>query len=434
MEISSLYHLFQQHPEVTTDSRHCPEGSIFFALKGENFNGNAFALKALEAGCSYAVIDDPSCVGASDNRLIVVDDVLKTLQDLAHYHRCHLGTRVIGVTGTNGKTTTKELVAAVLMRAHNVLYTQGNLNNAIGVPLTLLRLTADHDIAVIEMGASHPGDIRELVEIATPDYGVITNVGMAHLQGFGSFEGVVRTKGELYDYLRTKGDATVFVNNDNPHLMQMVEGLNLVRYGRPDDTAALQVSGEVLDCAPYLRFRWRVSHSAWREVQTRLIGAYNMDNMLVAAAIGLYFGVNPAQIDVALTEYVPKNNRSQLEKTSRNQLIVDAYNANPTSMMAALENFHEMKVSPKMAILGDMKELGECSAEEHQRVVAYLQKAGFDKVWLVGDQFASVASGFPTFCHVDEVCEALQRESISGYYILLKGSNSMKLSKTVGYL
>lgn len=436
MEIPTLYHLFLEKRLVTTDSRNCPKDSIFFALKGENFNGNAFASKALEAGCAYAVIDDPSYAIPNDKRFILVNDTLKALQKLANYHRRQLGTRVIGITGTNGKTTTKELVAAVLSQVHNVLYTEGNLNNAIGVPLTLLRLTAEHDIAVIEMGASHPGDIKELTEIAEPDFGLITNVGMAHLQGFGSLEGVIRTKGELFDYLRTKTNATIFINNDNKYLTEIAQDLNQIRYGTPQEHLPLRVSGEVIDCAPYLHFRWHMGNSAWNEVQTHLIGSYNIDNMMAAATIGLYFGVTPSQINEALTEYIPRNNRSQLEHTSHNRLIIDAYNANPTSMMAALKNFRDMDVTPKMAILGDMKELGECSMDEHKKIVSFLDENKFDKVWLVGDQFTatSISDKHRTFAHVNEVIEAIQEEEIQNFYILIKGSNSMKLSQTVPYL
>lgn len=434
MEIASLYHLFQQHPIVSTDSRNCPKGSIFFALKGASFNGNAFASQALEAGCAYAVIDEETYAIPTDKRYILVDNVLLTLQQLAQYHRRHLGTRIIGITGTNGKTTTKELIAAVLKQTHEVLYTEGNLNNAIGVPLTLLRLKAEHDIAVIEMGASHPGDIKELVEIAEPDFGIITNVGMAHLQGFGSFEGVVRTKGELFDYLRTRTESTVFINNDNTHLLDIAGELNLIRYGKPDSKANLRVSGEVIECSPFLKFRWRIGNSTWNEVQTQLIGSYNIDNLLAAAAIGLYFGVNISQICNALSLYTPKNNRSQLVQTSRNTLIVDAYNANPTSMKAAIDNFKEMKAERKMLILGDMKELGEYSSEEHRRVVEMINNAGFDKIWLVGHQFEATDSSYPTFHSTEEVIKAIEQESPTGYYILIKGSNSMKLASIADYL
>lgn len=431
MKISSLYHLFQRHSVVTTDSRNCPEGSIFFALKGDTFNGNAFAAKALEKGCAYAVIDDSEYYDAEDSRLILVDDTLTALQRLANYHRHQLGTRIIGITGTNGKTTTKELIATVLMQMHNVLYTQGNLNNHIGVPLTLLRLTSAHDIAVIEMGASHPGEIKALTEIVEPDFGIITNVGKGHIEGFGSFENIIRTKGELYDYLREKPDSMVFIHNDNPYLQEISDGLHLIRYGSPNASAALRVSGEVIDCAPFLRFHWRVGASVWRVVQTHLIGAYNLDNMLAAAAIGLYFGITPAQIDKALSEYIPQNNRSQLKETEHNKLIVDAYNANPTSMMAALTNFRDMSVTPKMAILGDMKELGNTGLDEHKKVVDFIETAGFDKVWLVGELFAAVNPSLPVFENVEQVNEAIKRDSVSGYYILIKGSNSMRLAETV---
>lgn len=429
MEIASLYHIFQQHPFVTTDSRNCPEGSIFFALKGASFNGNAFAEQALKIGCAYAVIDEPVYNDETDERLILVDDSLKTLQQLANYHRRQLGTRMIGVTGTNGKTTTKELISSVLSKKYNVLYTQGNLNNHIGVPLTLLRLTADHDIAVVEMGANHPGEINFLAHIAEPDYGVITNVGKAHLEGFGSFEGVIRAKGELYDYLRTKPEGIVFIHHDNPYLNRMAQGLNLIRYGKPDRQVVLSANGEVVECAPYLSFRWRAGNLKWHEVHTQLIGAYNLDNMLAAAAIGLYFGVPISHIDEALAGYVPQNNRSQWKNTAMNHLIVDAYNANPTSMMAALTNFRDMRVVPKMVILGDMKELGTRSLEEHQKVVDFLQASSFEKVWLVGEQFADTRSSFRTFSDVEEVKSAIFQHVPIGFFILIKGSNSMKLSQ-----
>lgn len=433
MEISSLYRIFRQHPVVTTDSRNCPEGSLFFALKGASFNGNAFARQALEKGCAYAVVDEP-VDGEADGRLIRVEDCLKTLQQLANYHRRQLGTPIIGVTGTNGKTTTKELISSVLSQKYHVLYTQGNLNNHIGVPLTLLRLTAGHDMAVVEMGANHPGEIEFLVHIAEPDYGIITNVGKAHLEGFGSFEGVVRTKGELYDYLRTKPGSVVFIHQDNPYLNRMAQGLNLVRYGKPDSQALLSAEGEVTDCTPCLSFRWQTGHAGWHEVHTRLIGSYNLDNMLAAVAVGLHFGVSASQIDEALAGYVPRNNRSQWIETAANRLIVDAYNANPTSMMAALTNFRDMKVAPKMVILGDMKELGAGSREEHRKVIDFLKESSFQEVWLVGEAFASVQSSFRTFSDVEEVKKAIREQTPAGAFILIKGSNSMKLSQLAGCL
>ena len=435
MEISSLYQLFLQYPQVCTDSRKCHKDSIFFALKGENFNGNAFAAKALEAGCAYAIIDELQHDTKDDNRLILVKNVQKTLQDLANYHRKQLGTKIIGITGTNGKTTTKELVATVLQQKHHVLYTEGNLNNSIGVPLTLLRLKPEHNIAIVEMGASHPGDINELVEIAEPDYGIITNVGMAHLQGFGSLEGVINTKGELYEYLRSKKDSLVFINRDNELLTNIARGLTSIYYGGSEKETGL-VSGKVIDCTPYLHFQWKTTDGVWQDVQTNLIGSYNIDNMLAAATIGLHFGVKPEEINLALSEYIPQNNRSQLEHTEYNHLIIDAYNANPTSMTAALKNFCEMNVSSKMVILGDMKELGECSLEEHKRIVKILSNSSFDKVWLVGNEFSKIPTPptFVKFNDVEQVNTTIQKEGIKGFYILIKGSNSMKLIQTVKYL
>lgn len=425
MDISELYNIFKEHPVVTTDSRDCPNGSIFFALKGASFNGNAFAAKALEQGCSYAVIDEQQYVVANDTRYILTDNCLHTLQQLANYHRRALGTTVIGVTGTNGKTTTKELISAVLTEKYNVLYTQGNFNNDIGVPKTLLRLKSEHQIAVVEMGASHPGDIKTLVDIVEPDYGIITNVGMAHLQGFGSFEGVVRTKGELYDYLRTK-HATIFIHNENPYLMGMSNGLALVKYGT-NDADDLCADGQLEACAPYLTFKWRHGASQWHHIQTHLIGSYNIYNMLAAACIGLYFKVSMEQIDHALSHYVPTNNRSELETTPDNKLIIDAYNANPTSMNAALTNFKGMAVSHKMVILGDMKELGEVSQAEHQKVVDFLKDADFEHVWLVGSEFKKTDCDFRKFDNVEEVKAAIAENQPKGYYILIKGSNSTKL-------
>ena len=425
MEIEELYNRFTECNGLTTDSRHCPEGSMFLALKGETFNGNTFAAQSLAQGCRYAVVDEPQYASPENPRIILVDNCLETLQKLANYHRRRLGTRMIGVTGTNGKTTTKELIATVLGEKFKVLYTQGNFNNHIGVPLTLLRLKPEHEMAVIEMGANHPGEIKTLVHIAEPDYGIITNVGKAHLQGFGSFEGVIRTKGELYDFLREKGNATIFIQNENPYLNKIAAGLTCVRYGQ---TPGLDVTGKVVACSPFLHFTWTaegVSH----EVQTHLIGAYNLDNALAAVAIGRYFGVEDTQICHALSSYVPQNNRSQLVHTASNTLIVDAYNANPTSMMAALENFRQMEAAHKVAILGDMKELGEGSHEEHQKVVDFLKECGFERVMLVGPEFGGTSSLFEHYKDVKEVKALLAAHPLQGCCVLVKGSNSMKLSE-----
>ncbi|NLV52860.1 MAG: UDP-N-acetylmuramoyl-tripeptide--D-alanyl-D-alanine ligase [Bacteroidales bacterium] len=429
MEMKDLYELFLQHPTITTDSRDVPEGSMFFALKGDTFNGNAYAKTALEKGAAYAVIDEKEYAEAGNDQLILVDDALTTLQQLAKYHRFHIGTTIIGITGTNGKTTTKELIAAVLKKKYHVLYTQGNFNNHIGVPKTLLQLTKEHQIAVIEMGANHPGEIKTLADIALPDYGIITNVGKAHLLGFGSFEGVVHTKGELYDFLR-EIRGTAFINHDNPHLMGMSNGLKLIQYGQTN-AEGLFVKGTLLECNPFLKFEWE-----GHEVQTQLIGSYNIDNALAAACIGTFFGVPAHDISDALAEYTPANNRSQLTVTADNKLVVDAYNANPTSMKAALDNFKLMQAEHKMGILGDMKELGEASHEEHQKVIDFLNECDFEEVWLVGTEFANTnhPSSYKTFGNVDEVKSAINTKKPKGYTILIKGSNSTKLSQTVELL
>ena len=436
MDIKELYKLYLQHPCITTDSRDCPEGSIFLALKGESFNGNKFAESALEKGCAYAIIDEPEY--KKDERFIVVKDCLQTFKDLAREHRRQYDIPVIGITGTNGKTTTKELIRAVLSECYNVMATEGNFNNDVGVPKTLFRLNDSHDIAVVEMGASHPGDIKTLVETAEPNSGLITNVGRAHLQGFGSFEGVCKTKGELYDFLISH-DAPLFVNRDNEYLMEMVNSKSsngkspdIYYYGQSDNPDIL-IRGEVLSCAPFLKFRWREQDadagytSEWQTVQTHLIGAYNLDNMLAAITIGYVNNIPFEQINHALESYVPTNNRSQLTETEKNHLIVDAYNANPTSMKAAIDNFRLMEVSPKMAILGMMGELGDVSQEEHQKIIALLQEASFDEVWLVGAEFQKAVSPFRTFANVDEVKAAIAEVQPAGRYILIKGSNSTHL-------
>ena len=325
MEIKELYQLYQQHPCITTDSRDCPEGSIFLALKGESFNGNKFAVSALEKGCAYAIVDEPiEDIGGLGNlaeRIIKVDDALQTFKDLAREHRRQFDIPVIGITGTNGKTTTKELVAAVLSQKYNVLYTQGNFNNDVGVPKTLFRLTKEHEIAVIEMGASHPGDIKTLAETAEPTCGLITNVGKAHLQGFGSFEGVIKTKCELYDFLRTRENGLIFINADNDHLVDQIgdeEEIWLSPYSTNPDNQYTCISGEIIACDPFLKFRWREPlmtleeegrSTKWHKVQTQLIGSYNIDNLLAAIAVGINFGVDRKKICAALENYTPSNNQ-----------------------------------------------------------------------------------------------------------------------------
>ena len=437
MEIKELYELYQQHPCITTDSRDCPEGSIFLALKGETFDGNKFAASAIEKGCAFAIIDEPEF--AQNDRVIVVRNCLQTFKDLAREHRRQFGIPVIGITGTNGKTTTKELIAAVLQQKYNVLYTQGNFNNDVGVPKTLFRLSKEHEIAVIEMGASHPGDIKTLAETAEPTCGLITNVGRAHLQGFGSFEGVIKTKCELYDFLRTREDGLIFINADNENLLNQIgddEEIWLSPYSTDPEKQYTCISGEIISCDPFLKFRWREPlmtleeegrSTKWHKVQTQLIGAYNIDNLLAAIAVGINFGVDRKKICTALESYVPSNNRSQMTITAKNHLIVDAYNANPTSMQAALENFSLIQAEKKMAILGQMGELGAESDQEHRQLVSYLEAAGYDEVWLIGDNFKDIPCSFRKFHNVEEVKAILAKNCPEGFYILIKGSNSNKL-------
>lgn len=427
MSIIDLYDLFIHNPQITTDSRNCPKGSIFFALKGDKFDGNQYAGKALASGCVYAVIDNPDYyIG---ERTILVDNVLKTLQQLAHHHRKVLGLPIIGITGTNGKTTTKELLAAVLSTKFNLLYTEGNFNNHIGVPLTLLRLTHDHEMAVIEMGASHPGDIKELVDIVHPNYGIITNVGRAHLEGFGSFESVIRTKGELYDYIR-RSKGKIFIKKENEYLQSIAKGIEQITYGNGDDAFA---SGQVVSCDPFLVFNWK-QQGKLHTVETHMIGSYNLDNVLAAVAVGRFFKIPAERISRAIAAYEPTNNRSQFKKTDNNELIIDAYNANPSSMKVALDNFITMPVQPKAIILGDMRELGPTSNELHAEVVEQIKKGQFDKVFLCGEHFSKVGKEFSPFATTEAMTEELRRQPLKGYHILIKGSHSMGLEKLVDIL
>jgi len=427
MSIIDLYDLFIHNPQITTDSRNCPKGSIFFALKGDKFDGNQYAGKALASGCVYAVIDNPDYyIG---ERTILVDNVLKTLQQLAHHHRKVLGLPIIGITGTNGKTTTKELLAAVLSTKFNLLYTEGNFNNHIGVPLTLLRLTHDHEMAVIEMGASHPGDIKELVDIVHPNYGIITNVGRAHLEGFGSFEGVIRTKGELYDYIR-RSKGKIFIKKENEYLQSIAKGIEQITYGNGDDAFA---SGQVVSCDPFLVFNWK-QQGKLHTVETHIIGSYNLDNVLAAVAVGRFFKIPAERISRAIAAYEPTNNRSQFKKTENNELIIDAYNANPSSMKVALDNFITMPVQPKAIILGDMRELGPTSDELHAEVVEQIKKGQFDKVFLCGEHFSKVGKEFSPFATTEAMVEELRKQPLKGYHILIKGSHSMGLEKLADIL
>ena len=449
MNIADIYKVYKSCGSVTTDSRNIKGGELFFALKGENFDGNEYAMKALEAGAAYAVVNQDSAAAAiADERLIPVEDTLKTLQELARWHRSMTFVdgkplTVIALTGTNGKTTTKELLRQVLSVKYNVTATEGNLNNSIGVPLTLLRINSATQIAVIEMGASHPGDIKELVDIALPNYGLITNVGKAHLLGFGSFEGVKATKGELYDYLRRTSDK-VFLNVDNPHLCQMASERNL--QSDPERPYSLVLpyglslyGAEVLPSDvehPFLRIK--INETV---INTNLVGSYNADNVMAAIAVGEQFGVSFEDGVKAVEAYVPSNNRSQMTRTEKNVLIVDAYNANPTSMDAALNNFASVVAERKVAMLGDMLELGDESISEHVTVVHKAVSSGLDAVFFVGGEFAKAvaAEGVASesircFDTSQDLADWLSENPITDAAILIKGSRGTRMEKVITVL
>lgn len=423
-----LYKILKEecNMQVTTDSRNCPKGSMFIALKGDKFNGNKFAQQAIDNGCAYALVDEDGY--ATSERIIRVYDCLTVLQRLAIDNHRATRCNVLAITGTNGKTTTKELIAAVLKKKYKIIYTEGNLNNHIGVPLTMLRIRPEHDIAVIEMGANHPGEIKQLARIAEPTYGLITNVGKAHLEGFGSFEKLVQTKCELYDYLAHDIHSwAVFVDYENEILMKAARA----RFYFPETYGTSKYAntqGELIDSNPYMRFKV-IDKKTFNEtvIQTQLVGAYNFKNALAAVRVGQYFNIPIEDIAAAISEYKPTNNRSQLTKTKSNSLIVDTYNANPTSMTASLENFSQMTASNKMVILGDMRELGASSAEEHQNIVDFLKEHDINDVWLVGNEFSKTNCDFRKFADVTAVKETLKAEPQTGKTILIKGSNSMRL-------
>ncbi|MCT4602212.1 MAG: UDP-N-acetylmuramoyl-tripeptide--D-alanyl-D-alanine ligase [Marinifilum sp.] len=426
MQNSKLYSLFKQYPIVVTDTRKIVPDSIFFALKGANFNGNKFAESALEKGCKYAVVDEEEF--AVNDSCILVDDVLTTLQDLAREHRRSLSIPILAITGTNGKTTTKELVNAVLSKKYKTYATQGNLNNHIGVPLTLLSMSEETEFGVVEMGANHSGEIKFLCEIAEPDFGIVTNVGKAHLEGFGSFEGVKKTKKELYDYLQGRGK--VFVNCENDYLMGMLNDQEIYRYGNTEEADS---KARFLQAEPYLILELRSPKIGKLYIKTKLIGGYNFENALAAVTVGRYFDIKESDIKGALENYEPSNNRSQLKKTEKNVLFLDAYNANPSSMGVAVNNFADLKMKNKLVILGDMLELGEDSEKEHQQLIDLLQGRTLENVYLVGDIFSKVntVDQFKTFLTADEVVAMLEEENVTNHYILIKGSRGIQLEKLV---
>lgn len=420
-----LYRRFLESSGACTDTRSIAPDSMFFALKGPNFNANAFAAEALGKGARWAVVDEEAAV--KDDRCLLVQDSLTALQILATSHRRRFDIPVIAITGSNGKTTTKELVHAVLSSDRPTLATIGNLNNHIGVPLTLLRLGQEHRIAIIEMGANKPGDIDELMRIAEPTHGLITNIGKAHLEGFGGFEGVLRTKTELYRDLQRR-DGCVFVNADDELLMMQSSGLKRRTYGKAD---AADYRGRSIGDQASLTVAFDGGDGAVRTVSMRLIGAYNLPNALAAIAIGRYFEVPDERIAQALAAYEPGNNRSQFTDTGRNQLILDAYNANPTSMSIALENFARMSSDrPKLAILGDMLELGDAASAEHEAVVELVGRLGIEG-WYVGPLFSTAAHGGRCWRDVDALVADLRSTPLNDRLILIKGSRGIRLEQVV---
>ncbi|MCU0448413.1 MAG: UDP-N-acetylmuramoyl-tripeptide--D-alanyl-D-alanine ligase [Bernardetiaceae bacterium] len=420
LDTAQLYQVYQRHPAVFTDTRQVVPGGLFFALKGANFDGNAFAAPALAAGAAHAVVDDPAL--ATTTGCLLVTNVLTALQDLARYHRRQLAIPFLAITGTNGKTTTKELVAAVLAQKFATVATRGNLNNHIGVPLTLLGLTAATQMAVVEMGANHVGDIAELCAIAEPNFGLITNIGQAHLEGFGSYEGVVKAKNELYEHLLSH-QGTALVNGRYELLARLADKLpGAVYYGTPSSF----YFAELVATDPYIRYR----DDAGQQHTTQLLGAYNFDNVLTALAVGRYFGVPDEAAHAAVRAYAPTNNRSQVVRGASNTIIADAYNANPSSMEAALESFARLPAARKVAILGDMRELGTYAPERHLAVLDHLDRLHLAQVYVCGPEFA--AARLPrhqaqAFLTKDELADSLAAHPVRDSHVLLKGSRGIGL-------
>jgi len=423
MDIEKIYELYKRAYTVTTDSRCITKDCVFVALKGEHFDGNDFALKVAEEGIAACVIADRQELPSHD-RLFIVDDSLKALQQLAKLHREKMQTPIIGITGTNGKTTTKELVSAVLAKKFNIIYTQGNFNNHLGVPLTLLRIKPETEMAVVEMGANHPGEIKQLTEIGTPDFGIITNIGRAHLEGFGGFEGVVRTKNEMYQHI-AEHQGVVFVNSDNELLMNLSKDIKRLTYGTRTNA---DVRGKMVSSNPYLTIETDNT-----EIETQLVGDYNFENTMAAVAVGKYFNIPINNIKEALSEYRPTNSRSQVIETEKNRVILDAYNANPTSMSLAIRNFRNICKDDNLLIIGDMRELGAESQKEHETILNLIVELNFKNVFLVGNEFKKVCknNGSITFENVDELIKHIENHHVEGKDILVKGSNSMKLGKVV---
>lgn len=425
-EFEKIFQLFLRYPLISTDTRKVLPNSIYFALKGENFDGNAFAAEALDSGAKYAIIDNKEY--KSKENIIVVDNVLNTLQELASNYRKYLEIPIIGITGTNGKTTTKELTNAVLSRKFKIIATQGNLNNHIGVPLTILGIPTETEMAIVEMGANHVGEIETLCNIASPDYGIITNVGKAHLEGFGSFENIIKTKTELYRSVKNTGKF-IFVNSNNNILVDNSKDIKTEFYGGLKD----KVFGKVLNTFPYLSVELSIDGTLV-SINSKLVGAYNLDNIVTAAAIGFYFGISADEIQFAIENYNPTNNRSQIIKTQNNTLIMDAYNANPTSMMVALQSFKDYEADNKVVILGDMLELGDESIEEHKKILDFAYSCCFDKMYFVGKIFEQINNSEQTFNNSNDLKDFLLNNKLLNKNILIKGSRGIKLEKIVEVL
>ena len=431
MPVEELYEIFKRNPFLCTDSRKIVRNSIFFALKGNTFDGNTFAEIAIGDGCSYAVVDDPGV--ARDRRFILVGNVLDALQQLAALHRKHIGIPVLAITGTNGKTTTKELCSAVLSKQYRVVATKGNLNNHIGVPLTILSIHDDTEVAIVEMGANHPGEISHLCRIAQPRLGIITNIGRAHLEGFGSYDGIIHAKNELYTYINDTG-GTLFVNTDDELLDSLSARIPRVTYGT---AAPASVMATCQSADPYLTVSIALpGKRKERLVATRLTGTYNLENILAAWTVGSYFHVPPGRMAEAISDYMPANMRSQILETSHNRVILDAYNANPSSMEAALKNFADLSDPGKYLILGDMLELGSYSREEHQRIMGLAAELSLVKGILIGKQFSllTIPDGFKAFLTVDEAREYLVKHPLTNRTILLKGSRAIGLEQLTDLL
>ena len=429
MTIKDIYSIYTKNGyRVSTDSRKIEKGDIFFGLKGENFDGNAFASNALEKGAVLAIVDNPDY--HIPGKTILTENSLKTLQDLATYHRKQLDIPFIGLTGTAGKTTTKELIRQVLSKKYKTYATQGNLNNHIGVPLTILSITPDYQVAVVEMGASHPGEIAQLCEIARPTHGLITNIGTAHIEGFGSHENLIQTKTALYRYLK-KHNGTIFLNLDDSLLPTLTNHKQIHTYGTSNSAAT---QGKITGQNPFVSLEFTGKDNKTHTVNTKLFGTYNLYNILAAIAIGQYFNVSDQEIAAAIEEYEPRNNRSQIKKTRDNTLILDLYNANPTSMSKALESFAGLQADNKVLILGDMLELGEIEDEEHKKILSLTEKLGFSEIYLVGKIFGRVNSKYPHFATSEEMAKWLQSNPLKNKYILLKASRGIHLEKLIEHL